>query len=182
MKFQKIDTNFVMQLTSITVTTIIIVMLCFRAIPESMRTGTEQLPFFRFDDGIQTKEICTYEIKNDKPLLIVFFSPECDYCHQQIERMADSIEFLMPFRMLFLAAPKYEAQKIVRLIPDRLKTKNTIIGIDVDDTYTKVFKATTYPYTIMYDSNRQFMSMHMGIAKLSSLVKIYNRTKKIKYH
>jgi thiol-disulfide isomerase/thioredoxin len=117
----------------------------------------------------------TYNIKEGRPSVLFFFSPDCDHCEMMIDSLkkhmaelkkADFYLFtFMPLSMLRPFAEKHH-----------LADYNNIaaVGKDYDFFFPMYYKAETVPWLVVYDRKKRLVKAWNGGVKMPELIKMIN--------
>ena len=119
----------------------------------------------------QEKDIKLSTIDTDsKPLLIIYFHPECYFCSMEMSEMLE-IKRIENFNALFITnALESEVQDFLLQYPiDKLK--NATIAIDIHGEFAERFKIKAPPTIIIYDKKGKLKKIFRGAVTIKKIVK-----------
>jgi thiol-disulfide isomerase/thioredoxin len=160
---------------------LLIILLAFTSLLVSAQSDSLQPPYKRFPTlppfdllALDSASSVTKEtIQKDKPVLIMFFSPDCDHCKHQMEDMLkdmkpfDDIEIVLatfqPFEQIKTFYQKYELSKY----------KNVYIGRDTKYFLPPFYRMYNLPYLALYNSKGDLITTFEGNVKPDKLIKAF---------
>ena len=114
------------------------------------------------------------KLEKDKPLLIIFFSPECDHCQHETEALIKNISKFngiqivmattMPFGDMKAFAKKYQLAK-----------HGITVGKDIAYIMPSYYEMKNLPYLAFYDKNKKLISTFEGALGIPSILKAFGR-------
>lgn len=115
-----------------------------------------------------------YHVKEGRPTVLFFFSPDCDHCHMVTKELmgkmdamkgADFYFFsLMPLSMIQPFAGKYRLSDY----------KNITVGKDFQVFFPRFYGAKTVPYLVVYDKHKKLVKLYDGAIKVPELIGLLN--------
>ena len=107
---------------------------------------------------------------DSKPLLIIYFHPECYFCSMEMSEMLE-IKRIENFNALFITnALESEVQDFLLQYPiDKLK--NATIAIDIHGEFAERFKIKAPPTIIIYDKKGKLKKIFRGAVTIKKIVK-----------
>lgn len=117
----------------------------------------------------------TYYAKEGKPVVLVFFSPDCDHCQQFTKSLASKMDSLKDVQV-YLFTPMYLS--LLRPFAKELKLadhKNVVIGKDFQYFFPSFYGANYVPYVAVYDRKKKFVKMWEGKVKIEELMDVLQR-------
>ncbi|MBA7586881.1 hypothetical protein ES708_28888 [subsurface metagenome] len=70
----------------------------------------QTLPQFNFQD-IFSSTFNSSNINNNNPCLIIYFHPECEYCHYEVEQISLNIDRFCHFQIIMISPASRESVK-----------------------------------------------------------------------
>ena len=108
-----------------------------------------------------------------KPLLIVFFSPDCDHCqHEAKEIVAHKKEFSKVQIVMVTTYPIYKMNAFAEEY-GLVKMKNVVMGRDVHYFFPSFFNIRNFPYLAMYDKQGNFLSKTEGTTNIQNIISVF---------
>lgn len=143
---------------------------------QNNNTAPQEPPFKRFptvppyellgiDSVVHTKAELT-----KKPLLLMYFSPGCDHCIQQIGAMTSYWKELAGYQIVLATYEPMEDLKafITRFFLD--KQPNLIAGRDTKFMLPVFFAMKSLPYLAIYDKKGALVTTFEGTTKMEKVV------------
>lgn len=130
----------------------------------------QQLPAFKFyrpDSSVYTLQ----SVPAERPVCVVYFDPDCDFCEGQITAMMRNKAQLKNFELLFVSASAVEK---IREFADKWKiaeARNMQVLWDKDLQFPLLFDNVPTPSTFIYDKEHRLLKVYKGIVQLSAIVK-----------
>jgi thiol-disulfide isomerase/thioredoxin len=118
----------------------------------------------------------TFNIKEGKPTVLFFFSPDCEHCEMVTDSLAKYMDemkktdfYFFTFMPLSLLRPFAEKHHLA----DYKNIK--AIGKDFDFFFPMYFKAETVPWLVVYDRRKRLVKAWNGGVKMPELIQMLNR-------
>ncbi|HEV8286688.1 MAG TPA: thioredoxin family protein [Chitinophagaceae bacterium] len=154
---------------------VLITLICFcqqdSTLPPYKRFPT--LPPFKLLKIDSSSYFTKYDLKKNKPVVIILFNPDCEYCKHETEEIIKNMDQLknvqiimttvMSFDMMKSFAEKYELQKF----------ENIIVGRDFQYTLPSFYQIHFMPYLAMYDKKGNLLTTFEGAMKIDDLVNVF---------
>lgn len=136
------------------------------------------LPAFNILLTDSTTVFNTFNVKEGKPTMLYYFSPDCDHCKQVAENMIKRIKELKDvqiymFTMLSLKSAREFAEKL-----ELGKYKNITVGKDNDWFFSKYYGSKYIPFIVIYDKDKKLVRSFEGGAKMDDIISAVNGEKK----
>jgi thiol-disulfide isomerase/thioredoxin len=96
------------------------------------------------------------ELPRDKPVIIIYFSPECSHCQAKAKFVAERMDSL---KNTFLLWASYFSLDKIKDFSEKFglsKFNNVVFGRDTHYFLPTYFKTTTLPYIAIYNSKGLF--------------------------
>jgi thiol-disulfide isomerase/thioredoxin len=127
--------------------------------------GTTQgkLPSFTFSTLETEEKINTDDLKPGGSFVILYFSPDCPFCKEQLHEIIKNntalvnvpIYFLSPFTNAEIK-PYFKGYNLSAY-------KNIVAGVDNSSSFGKYYKVGTVPCLAFFDKNRDLKDIRVGI-------------------
>ena len=111
------------------------------------------------------------EIPNGKPIVLLFFRPDCPHCQAETQAFIDHIDSLKNVQIYLLTiAPLTEIREFYhRYHLDRYN--NFTVGRDHEHSFYEAFRPSTIPYTAIYDGNKRLVRIYGQEAGIDNILK-----------
>ncbi|MDR6567447.1 TlpA family protein disulfide reductase [Chitinophaga ginsengisegetis] len=139
-------------------------------------TGLEKKLIPSFDIFLvdSTTHINTGEIPEGKPFILLYFSPYCPYCQEQIREIVVAEKELKDIKFYIFTQFSFSEMKDF-YYRNRLDTSPEIlVGIDKDYFFSAYYKAYSVPFVAVYGRDRRLINAFKGkisIGQIKTIVK-----------
>ncbi len=130
------------------------------------------LPAFNLLLQDSATEFNTYNIKEGRPTVLFFFSPDCEHCQmttdslmKHMDEMKSADFYMFTFMPLALLRPFAEKRHLNDY-------KNITLGKDYQFFFPDFYKATTVPYLVVYDRKKRLVKLWNGTVKMPELISV----------
>lgn len=134
----------------------------------------QTLPPFAFYT-IKNNNIFTEDsLKQSKCLLIMYFHPDCDFCHAQLEEMNHEINKFSGFQILLIS--NADKEPISSLLNNYQLSKSPNISIlqDKDFVFSDIFGKSPVPTSLVYSKSHKLLKRFKGKVRVDSIIKLCN--------
>lgn len=102
----------------------------------------------------------TKDLPSGKPTILMYFSPDCEHCHQQTNTLVANIDRLKDVQIVLMTPLSFGEMKafIQRFGLDKLK--NLTVAYDFGYSFYKYFKAEAFPCIVVYDKDKKLRSIY----------------------
>ncbi len=131
----------------------------------------EQIPDFTFAT-LESQDFTKNELTEGSTTIFLYFNSECEFCQEEAKGISDSVESFKNTQLLFISR---EAPDTIKKFADfyTLSTYDNIRFLhDQRGDFTRLFGATTIPYSLVYDVNQNLIEKFKGFVKVENLIKI----------
>jgi thiol-disulfide isomerase/thioredoxin len=123
------------------------------------------------------KQFTQKDIPAGKPVVIIYFSPDCGHCKieaEEIVKAKDSLQHAI-FIWVSYKNPKDIAEFYT--FTGLNKLSNQIIGRDPDYVVPSFFRVRFTPFVAVYDANGKYMKAYEGGVEIPELVQLLDQFK-----
>jgi thiol-disulfide isomerase/thioredoxin len=92
-------------------------------------------------------------LKKNSPVVVLFFSPDCDHCQRETKELLAYKEELKNIQILMVSSAPYPEVREFYETYHLSSMKNIRVGEDVNFKLGSIFKIRTYPSLFVYDQN-----------------------------
>ncbi len=119
-----------------------------------------------------------YNAKEGRPIVLFFFSPDCEHCQITTKNMLAKMDSLKSADFYFMT-PMWLSMLRPFIAQYRLNDyKNIIVaGKDYQYLFPRFYGATSVPYIVVYDKHKQFVKLWEGGGKMSELIRVVDSLK-----
>jgi thiol-disulfide isomerase/thioredoxin len=130
--------------------------------PEAPFRKSPTVPEFHLLRADSTTYVTKEDLKKHRPVLIMYFSPECDHCKHQTEFILADYE---KFRNIEIVMATYQPFSEMKDFIDHYKLAdypNFKVGRDEKFFMAPFYKITSLPFLALYDKNGDLISTFEG--------------------
>ena len=127
------------------------------------------IPEFTLQSVDSTTIIDTKNIPKGKPIIFVYFSPDCEHCQKQTEEWIAHSDFIRSARFYFVSLDSLSRIRLFNDIYKIYKYPNIVLAKDNTYSFFNIYKPSGTPYLIVYDKEKMLRYVMPGGAKLDSL-------------
>lgn len=140
-----------------------------KEIAENIKT----IPAFSYKT-INSKPFSNIDLKENTPIVFLYFNSECEHCQSEAEQIRDNIQKFVSVQLIFISFE--EAKKIMAFATKYklIEYDNVTFLCDSKVSFSTTFDVNSLPTVVIYDKNKKL------IAKIKGEVKVENILKKLK--
>lgn len=116
----------------------------------------------------------TYYVKKGKPIVVIFFSPECDHCQHMTEDMLAHMKELKKATILMVTPQPLEQLREFNKKYELDKYKNITTGKELHFFFFGFYSPGSFPFIAVYDKDKQLVTSWNGGVKIEELIKTVN--------
>ncbi|MCM5529141.1 peroxiredoxin [Parasegetibacter sp. NRK P23] len=110
------------------------------------------------------------QLKKNQPVLIMYFSPDCDHCQHQTEDILANIDKLKDVQIVMCS---YQPMETIRAFKEKYKLAqypNIMIGRDTKYFVPSFYGVNSLPYLAFYDKKGNLIKVNEGNVKPAALI------------
>lgn len=133
----------------------------------------QTLPHACFE-SLEGKTICIDEFNPEKPLVLVYFHPECEHCQYEAQEIGQNTEAFSNCQLLMVTYDD-SLQRVKNFCETYhlWEIDNIVVLIDAENQFKKVFGKAVVPSVYIY-KNRKLKKQFLGETKLETIIEIIN--------
>lgn len=143
---------------------------CDRSRKNAFLSKVSYLPYFTILLPDSETVFHSQNITKGKPVVIIYFRPDCPHCQAETKSIIDNIGSLHDFEFYFLSSATLSEirnyQRIFRLD----QCSNILIGKDYEHSFRQAFHPASVPYIAIYNKEKKLMKIYYGEAPVTSIV------------
>lgn len=130
----------------------------------------KKIPNFEYQD-LENNIFTNANLKENKPLLFVYFNSECDFCNEEAKMIKENIEQLKTIQIIFISFE--ETEKIKQFVTNhQLDSYDNITFLsDSKVTFATTFDVKSMPCLVLYDKDNNLIEKIKGQTKAETLIK-----------
>jgi thioredoxin-related protein len=114
------------------------------------------------------------DLKKNKPVLLILFSPTCDHCQHETEELIKHIGNFKKVQIVMATMMPFASMKDFYAKYELAKFKNIKVGQDFQYMLPSFYMVHNLPYLAMYDKKGQLLTTFEGNMKIEDLIKVFN--------
>ena len=134
----------------------------------------QTLPQFSFQE-ILSENFNSSCINDNNSCLIIYFHPECEYCHYEAEQISLNIDWFCNFQIVMISTASRESVKDFANKYHLLEFDNISILIDTLDVFHNTFGPNPFPTSFIYNKERKLVKQFKGEVSTEALLKYLNQ-------
>ncbi len=122
---------------------------------------TTKLPYFSVLQSDSTW-LTTQQLPHNKPVVIVYFSPDCGHCQMTAKEWVSDMDKLKDVELLWVS---YHTPQQIKDFADTYGLShynNIIYGRDVNYFFVPFYKIPSTPFVAVYDKKGKFLKAYEG--------------------
>jgi thioredoxin-related protein len=108
--------------------------------------------------------------------IIIFFDPDCYYCHVEIEDLLDHIDYLAGIKIYLLTTNEFDAIGEFEKQHKLTDHPQIITGRITGQIMSNIYGIKTVPSLMIYDENGALLFSHSGYTPITQILKILGIT------
>ena len=115
-----------------------------------------------------------YQLKKNKPVVVVYFSPDCDHCQQETRRITDSMQLLKNIQFVFVSYAPFPQLKKFYEEYGLNRFKNVIYGRDEQFFFPRFYDVKFTPFVAVYGPDWKLIRVFEGGSTVAKLLAVLN--------
>lgn len=130
---------------------------------------TRVVPEFRILRKDSVNWYTQKDLKPNKPVMFMLFSPDCEHCQQQTKLLTQNIRELGDLQIIMVTYQPLEKMKRFYQEYRIASYPNILMGRDVPYFFGPYYKARSIPFLAIYDKQHKLVRVYDGGAKMDKL-------------
>jgi peroxiredoxin len=135
----------------------------------SHKTGLA-LPDFDLLLVDSTTFLSSNDIPDGQPIVLVYFSPDCEHCQAETSDILSKIDSLKNIRFYFITVDPFERLKVFNKHFQINRYSNIILAKDYNFSFVNQLKPTGTPCILIYDRRKELRAVYNGSAKVENII------------
>lgn len=115
------------------------------------------------------------DMKKNKPVFIMIFSPDCDHCQHHAEEMVNKREQFKDIQIVMASTQSLAKVKEFYKTYQLDKLENLIIGQDREYILGTYYKMKSLPFLAFYDKKGNLIDVFEGALPIDKVLDIFNK-------
>ena len=133
------------------------------------------VPPFQLLKTDSTTMLTKNDLQKNRPVMIMYFSPDCDHCQKQMDDLMKDFE---PFRNIQLVMATVQPLEMLRSFYEKYalaKYENILVGRDIKYILPPFYQMRNLPYMALYDRKGNLITTYEGNVKPATLLKSFRK-------
>lgn len=145
------------------------------AIETSMPIGSE-MPGFHIQMMDSITQFNTADIPPGKTSVLMYFSPDCEYCQKETKMLIQNIAALKQIQFYLISPNSLNELKAFNETYKLGSYPNIIVAKDHTWDFYSRFKPKNIPYNLIYDKNKKLLKIFNRNIELSTLLETQKKS------
>jgi thioredoxin-related protein len=143
-------------------------------VPEAPYLKNPGIIPFRLLEVDSVNYISKSEIKKNRRVLIMYFSPECEHCKHQTKDILDAIDKFKDITIVMATFQPFEEMKSFYNFYHISDHSNILMGRDEKYMFQPYYNIHSLPFLALYDKKGQFIARFEGNQKVETILNAFN--------
>jgi thiol-disulfide isomerase/thioredoxin len=144
------------------------------ATPTYPYMSDKTLPDFNILEVDSTTVFNTSSLPGGRPIILMYFSPDCEHCQHMTEDILKDMDSLKDVRFVMLTVLPFDKMRNFYQYYKLANYKNIIMGRDYQFFFPAHYGTSYVPYIAIYDRHKKLVKTFDGNAKVSTLIQLVN--------
>ena len=117
----------------------------------------------------------TSKIPRGKPIVLMFFSPDCEHCQAETETLLKNMDLLKNVRVYMATIDPFDRLKVFNEYYKLYNYPNITLGRDYKFFMPIHYKINDAPYIAIYNKKKQLDTIFSGETKLNEIIEELNK-------
>jgi len=136
----------------------------------SSKKEKSEIPSFNLLMLDSATQFNTSQIPNGKPIVLLFFSPDCEHCQAEATYLLRKMDSLKEVDFYFVSIDPLDRLRIFNACYNLYHYSNITLGKDYTYSFPRYFKGASPPYLILYDKKKKTRAVFSGDTYIDHLV------------
>ena len=133
------------------------------------------LPDFCLPQAVDSMLFCNTQIAQDRPVVLLYFHPECDFCRNEIQQIQQKMDNSGGIQLILISnAGKYGLRQFAATYQLDIVPDLTILMDQQLEMYDRL-QVKSIPSCYIYDRRHQLVAVKQGAMKLEILIRLANQ-------
>lgn len=129
----------------------------------------DPLPEFSFLLMDSTTLMNTRQIPKGRPTVVVYFSPTCGHCQEELIEVAEKKDSLQALQFYFVTVARFKQAKALYDTLHLERYPNVTMGVDTAGSFFTHFRPKGTPFQLIYDKDKKLISIIPGEADVATI-------------
>ncbi|HEY0679760.1 MAG TPA: redoxin domain-containing protein [Chitinophagaceae bacterium] len=115
------------------------------------------------------------QLHKNRPVLLMYFSPDCDHCQHQMDDIMKDIDAFKNIQLVLATVQPFEMMKAFHEKYQLDKHSNIFLGRDIKYTLPPFFQMRNLPYLALYNRKGDLITTFEGNVKTKKLIDAFSK-------
>lgn len=130
----------------------------------------KSLPPFNILEVDSTTIFNTDKLPSGQPILLMYFSPDCEHCQHETESIIQNMDSLKDVKIVMCTALPFDKMRNFWAYYKLANYPNIIMGRDYEFFFSRHFGSQYVPYLAIYDRHKKLVKVFDGGTKVSTII------------
>ncbi len=141
----------------------------------SCMSGGPKLPSFDLLLIDSTTVLNTKDIPGGKPIILVYYSPDCEHCQQETEDILKKMDSLKRVQFYFITTDPFDRMKVFKQYYKLDKYNNITLGRDYKSFFPRYYKVLAPPFSNVYNRHKRLVGTFAGQATAGDFIRLLDK-------
>ncbi len=122
----------------------------------------QSLPAFEMMAAPDSTIYSSEQLKKNKPVIMMFFNPDCDHCQRETKELLAYKEELKDIQIVMVSSLSFTSIKDFYKEYNIASMPGVSMGQDINYALRLKFRPTNFPGIYVYDANRKLVKVYAG--------------------
>ncbi len=132
------------------------------------------VPSYKLLQMDSTRYAYKYQLKKDQPVVVMYFSPDCEHCREETRRITDSMKLLKKVQFVFASYAPFAQVKQFYKDFNLEKYKNVVYGRDEQFFFPRFYDVKYTPFVAVYGSDGKLVRVFEGGSSVARILAALN--------
>lgn len=140
------------------------------------KNAPKDLPDFKVLLLDSATVINTKDIPAGHPIVLMYFSPDCDHCHKETMELLKNMNAFKDVQIYYISPSGVTPVKAFYEKYKLEQYKNITMAVDYHMAFYQLFKPNDIPYQAVYNGSKKLVKTFDGGTKVATLIKMINKS------
>jgi thioredoxin-related protein len=143
-------------------------------VPEAPYLKNPGIPPFRILQVDSVRYYTRDDVKKNKKVLLIFFSPECEHCKHQMRDILEDFSKFKDIQIVMATFQPFDEMKTFYNYFRIMDHSNILMGRDEKYLLPPFYRMQSLPFLALYDKKGQFITRFEGNQKVDTILNAFN--------
>ena len=112
----------------------------------------------------------TMHVSKGQPTVLIYFNPDCEYCHAEIKDIISNIHELNKANIYLITTADFNSMKKFKNEWRLDCYNNIVVARDYEYNFFRIFKPDAVPYTAIYNNRKKLVAIFRGSTGVKEII------------